>query len=279
MASAFYHLAQVNIAAMRAPLDHPLMAGFVSQLAAVNAEADASPGFVWRLATEQGDATDLRPYEGPTVLFNLSVWRSVGDLRHYVYRSRHLAVLKDRQQWFEKMAGPHLALWWIPAGHIPSIEEAKSRLAYLTERGQSPVAFTFERLHPPPEEPRGESAGLRCDVNYDRRIFAVLSNSKTGDCGPDTLFHYRQHEDRVWATYHGTGLQFGVLVAIANEQGRLEMRYQHVDDAGNLRTGRCQSRPEVLSDGRLRLHESWEWTNGDCSRGQSLLEELAARKL
>jgi len=272
-------LAQVNIASMRAPLDDPLMTGFVSQLVAVNAEADASPGFVWRLATEQGDATDLRPYDDPTVLFNLSVWRSVEYLRQYVYRSRHLAVLKERQQWFEKMPGPHLALWWIPAGHIPSIEEAKSRLAYLTEHGQSPVAFTFERLQAPPEEPRAESGGICCELNYDRRTFTVLSNSETGDCGPDTLFHYRQQDDRVWATYHGTGLQFGALVAIANEKGRLEMRYQHVDGAGNLRTGRCQSRPELLADGRLRLHESWEWTNGDCSCGQSLLEELAARNL
>jgi hypothetical protein len=269
----FYHLAQVNIAQMRAPLDDLLMADFVSQLAAVNAAADASPGFVWRLQTEQGDATYLRPYDDPTVLFNLSVWASVEDLSRYVYRSRHVSVLRDRQRWFQKMEKPHAALWWVPAGHIPSEEEAKSRLAHLQERGPTPVAFTFDRAEPPPAQPDSETCDSDCRVSYDGRVFTVVTNSETGECSDDTLFYYRQQSNRVWATYQSPQLRFGTLVAVANESGYLDMRYQHLNGEGDMRTGRCHSRPELLSDGRLRLHESWQWTNGDCSRGQSLLEE------
>jgi hypothetical protein len=218
----------------------------------------------------------LRHYDDPFMLINMSVWESVDHLSRYVYHSQHLSVLKDRKRWFGKMDGPHLALWWIPAGHIPSVDEAKCRLAYMRERGASAVAFTFERPHPPPAQPEVEAAS-HCDLNYDRRTFAVVRNAETGDSGPGTLFLYRQNGGRVWATYQGNGVQFGSLVAVSDESGRLDMRYQHVNGTGELRTGRCHSRPEVLGDGRLRLHESWEWTNGDCSRGHGILEELAAR--
>ena len=107
---AKYHLAQINIARMRAPLTDPIMADFVAQLAPINALADASPGFVWRLQSESGDATSLRPYGAEPILVNMSVWESVEDLRQYVYRSAHTGVLRDRREWFEKFDGAYYAL-------------------------------------------------------------------------------------------------------------------------------------------------------------------------
>src|SRR5262245_52447199 len=119
------HLAQVNIARMKGPLDSPVMAGFVARLDEINALADRSPGFVWRLQTGEGDATYLRPYDDDRILFNLSVWESIEHLRQYVYRSAHAEVLRSRQEWFRKFESVHLALWWVPPGHLPSVDEAK----------------------------------------------------------------------------------------------------------------------------------------------------------
>lgn len=118
-----YHLAEINIARMRAPLSDPLMAGFVAQLAPVNALADQSPGFVWRLQSEGGDATGIRPYGDAPLLVNMSVWESVEHLRAYVYHSAHTGVLRDRAQWFEKMDGAYYALWWVPKGVHPTAGE------------------------------------------------------------------------------------------------------------------------------------------------------------
>jgi hypothetical protein len=146
-----YQIAQVNIARMKEPLDSPVMADFVGRLAEINALADASPGFVWRLQTEEGDATYLRPYEDDRILFNLSVWESVDALKHYVYRTAHAELLRDRRSWFEHFAGSYVALWWVPAGHIPGIDEAKKRLAHLEEHGPSQFAFTFKTVHAPDE--------------------------------------------------------------------------------------------------------------------------------
>ncbi|MFI5184525.1 MAG: DUF3291 domain-containing protein [Vicinamibacteria bacterium] len=143
------HLAQVNIGRMKAPLEDPIMAGFVARLDEINALADRSPGFVWRLQTAEGNATDLRPYPDDHILFNMSVWRDLESLRDYVYATAHVELLRSRQDWFEKLAGPSAALWWVPAGHIPPVDEAKERLAHLTEHGPSSVAFTFKNPFPP----------------------------------------------------------------------------------------------------------------------------------
>lgn len=145
-----YHLAQVNIARMKAPLESPVMEGFVARLAEINALADASPGFVWRLQTEAGNATYLRPYADDRILFNLSVWESVEALKDYVYRTAHAELLKGRRSWFEQFDGSTVALWWMPAGQLPTVEEAKERLAHLDSRGPSPFAFTFKLLHAKP---------------------------------------------------------------------------------------------------------------------------------
>ena len=139
-----YHLAQINIARMVAPLTDPMMAGFVNQLDAINALAEESPGFIWRLQTEDGDATALRVFDDERILVNMSVWETVEALYEYTYRAGHAGVFRDRKQWFERLVGPHLALWWIPAGHTPSPEEGKQRLALLAAQGPTPEAFTFK---------------------------------------------------------------------------------------------------------------------------------------
>jgi RimJ/RimL family protein N-acetyltransferase len=145
-------IAQVNIARMRGALEGPVMAGFVARLAEINALADGSPGFVWRLQTPEGNATYLRPYDDDRILFNLSVWKTVEDLRSYVYRTAHAEVLRQRDDWFEKFGAPVVALWWVPPGHRPSIDEAKKRLAHLQEMGPTAFAFTFRNPFPPDEE-------------------------------------------------------------------------------------------------------------------------------
>jgi hypothetical protein len=141
-------LAQVNIARMKAPLESPVMAGFVARLDEINALADRSSGFVWRLQTGEGNATYLRPYGDDRILFNLSVWESIEHLRDYVYRSAHVEVLRNRDEWFNKFESAYLALWWVPAGHRPSVDEAKKRLAHLAQHGPTPFAFTFKVTFP-----------------------------------------------------------------------------------------------------------------------------------
>lgn len=111
-------------------------------------------------------------------------------------------------------------------------------------------------------------------INYDNRFFAPVSNTDNGEVGSATLFHYRQRGDVVWATYEGGGVTFGTLVATVDEEGRLDMRYSHVSRDGRLMTGVCESAPERLPDGRLRLRERWRWTSGDRSRGESIVEEV-----
>jgi hypothetical protein len=146
-----FHLAQVNIARMRAPLDDPLLAGFVARLDDVNALADSSAGFVWRLQTDAGDATALRAYDDDRILFNLSVWQTPEALRDFVYRSAHVEVMRQRKTWFERFDGAYYALWWVPAGHIPSIGEAKERLEHLRLHGETARAFSFAKLFPAPD--------------------------------------------------------------------------------------------------------------------------------
>ena len=145
-----FHLAQVNIARMLAPLDEPLMAGFVARLDEINALADGSPGFVWRFQTADGNATAVRPYDDDRILFNMSVWATLEDLRQYVYRSAHAQLVAGRKDWFQKFDAPYLALWWVPAGHQPGVDEAKRRLEHLRAQGETAEAFTFKKTFPAP---------------------------------------------------------------------------------------------------------------------------------
>lgn len=140
-----HHLAQVNIARMLAPIDDPIMADFVANLDRINAVADGAPGFVWRLQTEAGDATALRVFDDDYLIINMSVWESVEALFEYTYASDHVEIYRRRGDWFSRMDTPHMAMWWVPAGHIPTPEEAKVRLEYLLTQGPTPEAFTFKK--------------------------------------------------------------------------------------------------------------------------------------
>ncbi|MDP9197959.1 MAG: DUF3291 domain-containing protein [Pseudomonadota bacterium] len=143
-----YELAQMNVARLRAPLDSPQLADFVDALDRINAIADGSPGFVWRLQDEVGNATALRPM-GEDFIVNLSVWQDPQSLQTYVYRSDHARVMRRRREWFEKM-DMYLVLWWVPRGHRPAAEEGIERLNLLRGRGPSANAFTFGHLFPAP---------------------------------------------------------------------------------------------------------------------------------
>lgn len=146
------NVAQINIGRILYPVDDPRMAGFMNRLDEINAIADRAPGFVWRLQTEAGNATYFRPYpEDDRILLNMSVWESIDTLRDYVYRTLHKDLIRDRHLWFEKFSGVFLALWWVPDGHTPTIEEAKERLAHLEKYGPTARAFTFQTVVPPEE--------------------------------------------------------------------------------------------------------------------------------
>jgi uncharacterized protein DUF3291 len=141
------NIAQLNIATLAAPLDSPQLKGFVDLLEEINQLADTSPGFVWRLQDEAGDATSFRPF-GDDVIVNLTVWESIDALYGYTYRSAHLPVLQRRREWFVRSQRPHLALWWIAAGQRPTLAEAAQRLAHLEENGPTARAFTFRNQFP-----------------------------------------------------------------------------------------------------------------------------------
>lgn len=148
---AHHHLAQVNIARLLAPIDSPQLADFVAGLQPVNALADAAPGFVWRLQDDGGDATAIRPYDDERVMVNMSVWTSVEALRAFVRSGEHVAYLRRRREWFDRMDEAIVALWWVRTGHVPTVAEAKDRLGLLERLGPTPAAFTLRTPFPAPD--------------------------------------------------------------------------------------------------------------------------------
>ena len=145
-----YELAQLNIAIMREPLDSPSMADFGANLDRINALADNSPGFRWRLQTEEGDATAMRPM-GDATLVNMSVWRDAESLNKYVYQSAHVEIMRRRKEWFERMREAYVVLWWVPRGHRPPVSEAIAKLELLRANGPTRDAFTFRRAFLAPD--------------------------------------------------------------------------------------------------------------------------------
>jgi hypothetical protein len=146
-----YHLAQINIATLKAPLDSPELKDFVDNLDRVNALAENSDGFVWRLTGEGNDATSLRPF-GEDVIVNMSVWRDVDSLRDFTYgNAHHVEILKRKREWFTRMKDAYLVLWWVPAGHRPTVEEAAQRLELLRQKGPTPEAFHFGEAFSAPD--------------------------------------------------------------------------------------------------------------------------------
>lgn len=140
-----YHIAQINIARMLAPLDTLQMADFVANLDRINALAEGSPGFIWRLKGEGNDATTLRPFPDDWLIVNMSVWETIEALHQYTYYSAHVEIFRRRGEWFSKLGTPAMVLWWIPAGHIPDLAEAKAKLEMLEKQEATPQAFTFKQ--------------------------------------------------------------------------------------------------------------------------------------
>jgi hypothetical protein len=140
------HLAQLNIGRFRYPTDDPRMADFMNNLDVVNGLADRSQGFVWRLKDQSNNATSFRPFPDPQMAVNMSVWESVEALERYVYQTVHKRFYGRREEWFDKLEGPHFVMWWIPAGHLPTLNEAKERLEHLAAHGFSDHAFGWEHF-------------------------------------------------------------------------------------------------------------------------------------
>src|SRR5215831_7822404 len=154
---AGYELAQLNIGVIRGPMDSPVMAEFAANLERINAVADSAPGFVWRLQTDDGNATSIRAFDDENLLLNMSVWRDVESLTAFVYRTAHSDFLRRRREWFERMKEAYMVLWWVPGGHRPTIDEAVSRLEMLRRTGPTVQAFTFRNAFPPPDETASQS--------------------------------------------------------------------------------------------------------------------------
>lgn len=138
------HLAQVNIAKMKDPIDSPMMADFVNNLDRINALAENSEGFIWRLKDEDNNATSVKVFDNDFLIINLSVWENAELLKNYVYNSLHVEILKRKKEWFEKMDQMHMALWYVEKGIFPSPIEAKEKLEYLREHGETPLSFSFK---------------------------------------------------------------------------------------------------------------------------------------
>lgn len=147
-----YHLAQINVGRFIHLRDDPANADFMNALDGVNAIADATPGFIWRLVGDGNDATDLVPdASDPQLLLNMSVWTDLSALAGYVYRQPdHLAYMRRRKEWFEKI-DVFMALWWVPVGHIPTVAEGMDRLAELRAKGPTAAAFTFRTPYDAPD--------------------------------------------------------------------------------------------------------------------------------
>jgi hypothetical protein len=148
-----YQLAQINIASLKAPLDSPELRDFVDNLDRINALAESSDGFAWRLVGDGNDATSLRPF-GENIIVNMSVWRDVASLKAFAYQSAHAPIMRRRREWFVRMAEAYMVLWWVPAGHQPTVAEAAARLVHLRQHGPTPEAFNFGEAFAAPDAPR-----------------------------------------------------------------------------------------------------------------------------
>ncbi|MFF4865970.1 DUF3291 domain-containing protein [Streptomyces sp. NPDC001231] len=167
--ASVHELAQVNIARLNAPLDSPQLKDFVDALDPVNADADAADGFVWRLKSDSGNATDVAVFGDAWLIVNMSVWRDANALTAYMYRGRHREMLARRREFFERPTEAVTALWWVPAGHRPTVAEAEERLLHLRDHGPTEYAFTLRATFPPrravpvtggaPEQPGDQPVG------------------------------------------------------------------------------------------------------------------------
>ena len=140
------HLAQLNVGRTRHDVEAPEMAGFMDNLDRVNAIAERSPGFVWRMQDESGNATGIKPTEDPRFITNLSVWKDFGSFEHFVWNTVHKQFYRRKAEWFEPFGRPHFVMWHIAEGEIPTLDEALDRLDDLTRNGPTDRAFGWERF-------------------------------------------------------------------------------------------------------------------------------------
>ncbi|MGD9701746.1 MAG: GNAT family N-acetyltransferase [Acidimicrobiia bacterium] len=222
-----HHLANVNVAKLRASLDDPLLADFVAGLPVVNNLADAAPGFVWRLQSDGGDATDIRAFPDPDVIVNLTVWESPEALKEFTYRGVHRDVFRRRSEWFHE-EGRGLALWWVPAGTVPTVDDARHRLDFLRMHGHSPYSFTFTSIGEPfTIEPvtLGDARAARLigalDAELEARypepgsnFFRLDPNEVTGDRGVVLL-----------ATFGGQAAGCGAVRMLDDTTGEIKRMY------------------------------------------------------
>lgn len=138
------YLAQVNIAKMIDEIDSPTMADFVNNLDRINALAESSPGFIWRLVEEENNATSITIFDDRFIIVNMSVWKTIDSLFKFTYSTDHVEIFKRKKEWFHKIKERHMALWYIDENTMPSPQQAKERLAYLQKHGETPHAFTFK---------------------------------------------------------------------------------------------------------------------------------------
>ena len=146
-----HHLAQINVGRFHFPADDPRNADFMNNLDGINALAEASPGFIWRLKDDSGNATAIRAFDDPHILVNMSVWDTVESLQLFAYRSEHVKFFRRRAEWFMDFGGPSMALWWVEAGHLPSPAEGRAMLEHIAKHGSTPTAFTFREKFAIPE--------------------------------------------------------------------------------------------------------------------------------
>jgi hypothetical protein len=140
-----WHLAQMNVGTALFPMGDPRIAGFVNRLDEINALAEESPGFIWRLKSDSGNATDIKLTDNPLFIVNMSVWESVEALFDFTYKTAHAPVMAKRREWFEKPVEMHMVLWWVEAGRFPDAKEGLERLAHLRAHGPSEQVFTFKQ--------------------------------------------------------------------------------------------------------------------------------------
>lgn len=139
------HLAQLNIAKPKYSMDSTEIADFVNNLEPINAIAESSSGFIWRLKDKSGDATNIRVINDPEKIVNMSVWEDIDSLKNFMFKTHHLEFMKRKKEWFHTLSMNTTVLWWIPAGHTPTLDEAIERLAHLQKKGESPKAFNLRR--------------------------------------------------------------------------------------------------------------------------------------
>jgi hypothetical protein len=159
-----YELAQLNIGVIKGPMDSPVMAEFAANLERINAMAEDAAGFVWRLQTDDGDATGIRPFDNDNTLVNMSVWHDIESLSAYVYRSGHVEIMRRRREWFERMDQAFLVLWWVPKGQRPSITEAIEKLELLRTMGPTAEAFSFRQPFPAPDAAQADHRAAFLDT-------------------------------------------------------------------------------------------------------------------